>query len=187
MYSLDNKKGSGGFIHGFRYLIKLFTQINYNVPKTIVNFEYDENLCCYNDLSNLIFKRINISSSLYQLYGVMCDIFYYDEINKNIVYIQDWKKDCLKYLNINNKFINILYLEYGNENTEIDELGTFNKWNPTFLHPKIYIHEYKNNICKLIDRITFDEDLIADFSDNHTYFKIKQTLKMCNLVPLINL
>jgi hypothetical protein len=30
MHSLDFKKSSGGFIHGFRYLIKLFTQIKSN-------------------------------------------------------------------------------------------------------------------------------------------------------------
>lgn len=185
MHSLDYKKGSSGFIHGFRYLIKFFSQINYNIDPEIIQFKFNGNMNCYVELSKHIHNRINTSSSLYQLYGVMCDVFYYDTKTKTIQYIQDWKKDSLQALNIECKHINILQLEYGEEETMIHKLGAFNKWNPSFLHPKIYMYEINNPSpfsLQLLDKVTFEEDLIADFSSSKFYNKIYQTLKMCNLI-----
>ena len=182
MHSHDYKKGSGGFIHGFRYLIKLFTQINYNVPKIMFSFNFNGTMSCYDELTKHIFSRINYASSLYQLYGTMCDVFYYDKEQNKIIYIQDWTMENIKYLNINNDYINILKLEYGPEEFIINKLGSFNKWNPSFLHPKIGILSKYNNEITLLDLVTFQEDLIADFSSNEFHYKIKQTLKMCNLI-----
>lgn len=184
MHSKDYRKGSGGFIHGFRYLLKLFMQLNYNVPKIIHEFKFTGNMSCYDQLSKHIFKRINYSSSLYQLYGTMCDIFYFDKDTNNIMYIQDWSRDCIKYLDFkDNTHINYIMFEYGKEETIIKRLGAFDKWNPSFLHPRIYMLKYinKNNMT-LIDRIVFEEDLIADFNTDKIYNKIEQVLKMCNLV-----
>lgn len=182
MHSHDYKKGSGGFIHGFRYLIRLFTQINYNMPKVNLKFNFNGTMSCYNELTKHIFNRINYSSSLYQLYGTMCDIFYYDNEAHQIIYIQDWTMENIKYLNIKNNYINILNLEYGSEEIIIDKLGSFDKWNPKFLHPKIRILSTNNNEITLLDLITFQEDLIADFSSNDFYYKINKILKMCNLI-----
>ena len=182
MHSLDFKKGSGGFIHGFRYLIKFFTQINYKVPIDITYFDFKENLSCYDELAKHIFYRINNASSIYQLYGTLCDIFYYDKNINKIVYVQDWKFSCQKHLNINNKHFNSLTFFYGEEETIIQKLGDFNKYNPKFLHPKIHMHLCENDCYQLIDVKTFEENLIADFSSLHTYNKIYQTLKMCNLI-----
>jgi thioredoxin reductase len=183
MHSRDYKKGSGGFIHGFRYLLKFFTVINYNLPKNIFTFKFSGNMDCYKELSNHIFNRINYSSSLYQLYGTMCDVFYYDNEKKSIIYIQDWTIDCIQNLQLTDiKYINYLTFEYGPEENLIHKLGSFNKWNPSFLHPRIYLFENKKNDLTLLDRIIFEENLIADFSSPKIYNKITQTLKMCNLI-----
>jgi len=184
MHSKDYRKGSGGFIHGFRYLLKLFMQLNYDMPKIIHEFKFTGNMDCYEQLTKHIFRRINYSSSLYQLYGTMGDIFYFDKNTNNIVYIQDWTRDCVKYLNLkDNTNINLLIFEYGQEETIIKRLGSFNKWNPSFLHPRIYMLEYKStNDFTLLDRIIFEENLIADFSAETIYNKIVQVLKMCNLI-----
>ena len=42
--------------------------------------------------------------------------------------------------------------------------------------------QYKNNSFILLDRIIFEENLIADFSSNSIYNKIVQVIKMCNLI-----
>jgi len=34
----------------------------------------------------------------------------------------------------------------------------------------------------VLDRVTFEEDLVADFNTPQTYNKVYQSLKMCNLV-----
>ena len=182
MHSRDYKKSSGGFIHGFRYLIKLFMQINYNIPKIIFYFNFNGTMSCYDELTKHIFNRINYASSLYQLYGTMCDIFYYNKEQNKIIYIQDWTIENIKKLNIHSNNINILKLEYGEEEFIINKLGSFNRWNPSFLHPKIRICSNYNGEIELIDLVTFTEDLIADFSSNEFYNKINQTLKMCNLI-----
>jgi len=183
MHSKDYRRGSGGFIHGFRYLIKLFTQLEYNIPLSIKNFKFAGNMECYTELSQHIYNRINNSSSIYQLYGVMCDLFYFDSDTKTIVYIEDITIESIDYLKLKNiiKF-NILMLEYGERVKEIKQLGSFNKYNPSFLHPKIYIYEKINHEKNLLDRITFQEDIVADFSNINYLKKIKQVLKMCNLI-----
>lgn len=187
MHSLDYKKGSGGFIHGFRYALKLFTHINYNLPPNLKIFQFTGNMSCYEELAKHIHYRINNASSIYQMYGILCDIFYYNSANKSICYIHDWKVNSIKHLNIENKYINVLKLEYGQEEVLIEKLGRFDKWNPSFLHPRIYIYENKpnnnlNNNLNLIDMIRFEEDLIADFTSDDMYNKIYQTLKICNLI-----
>ena len=182
MHSRDYRNGSGGFIHGFRYLIKLFLQINYTIPISTLCFNFNGNMSCYEELAKHMFNRINYASSLYQLYGTMCDIFYYDKEQSKIIYIQDWTINNVDYLKINNSYINILKLEYGPEETMIHKLGGFNKWNPSFLHPKIYILSRQNKETTLVDLVTFEEDLIADFSSEKMYTKLYQILKICNLI-----
>jgi hypothetical protein len=184
MHSLDFKKGSGGFIHGFRYLIKLFTQINYNAPKSITKISFTGNMDCYKKLADHMFNRIRYTSSLYQLYGTMCDIFYYNKKEKTIYYVQDWKIQNLSNLNLEDhiEYVNALYLEYGPEETMINRLGSFNKWNPTFLHPKIHLYKHNKPNLTPLDRVTFDEDLLAAFNNDNTYNKLFRVIKMCNLV-----
>ena len=183
MHSKDYKKGSGGFIHGFRYLLKLFMQINYDSPKIIHRFKFTGNMDCYESLSKHIFNRINYASSLYQMYGTMCDIFYFDKETNDIVYIHDWTMECFKHLNLTLiTHINYLMIEYGQEETLINRLGSFNKWNPSFLHPRIYMFYNKDSKLDMLDRIIFEENLIADFSSDKIYNKIIQVVKMCNLV-----
>jgi hypothetical protein len=112
----------------------------------------------------------------------MCDIFYYDKQLKKIIYIEDWIETCISELSIENEFINILKFEYGEEEQLIAKLGSFNKWNPSFLHPVIYNYSLKNKEIEMIDRITFEENLVSDFSDTKTLNKIYQSLKTCNLI-----
>jgi len=183
MHSKDYRKGSGGFIHGFRYLLKFFTQINYNCAIIKNNFKFTGNMDCYELLAKHIFKRINYASSLYQLYGTMCDVFYFDNENNEIIYIHDWKMDSIKHLNLSKiKYVNYLTFEYGKEETIINNLGNFNKWEPGFLHPRIYMFKNDNNNFNLLDRVVFEENLIADFSSSEIYYKIIQVIKMCNLI-----
>ena len=182
MHSRDYKKGSGGFIHGFRYLLKLFVQLHYKVPFVTKTFPFNGTMDCYNELATHIFRRINYASSIYQLYGVMCDVFYFDSDKRHIVYLHDVTKECLPHLPIQATHINLLFLEYGEQETLISKLGSFNKWNPSFLHPKLYICSFANKTPVVLDRVTFEEDLVADFNTPQTYNKVYQSLKMCNLI-----
>lgn len=178
MHSIDYKKSSGGFIHGFRYLIKLFTQLNYQVPFDMHKFKFDGTLNCYTKLADHIYHRINTSSSLYQMYGVLNDLFYFDKVNKEIIYYESITKECVLQLNLKMEKYNLLNLTYGDKVYDITKLGNFDKYNPSFLHPEILLFQNSN----LIDKIIFEEDLVADFKNKSFYDKIQRTLKGCNLV-----
>ena len=182
MHYHDFKRSSGAFIHGFRYLVKLFSQINWNLNIDKKVFKFEGNLKCYSDLRDHIMYRINNCSSLYQMYGVMCDVFYYDKKENQIIYYNDLTLDyALEKFN-NLPHINILQLKYGEKVYDIREIGAFKKYNPIFLHPEIFI--YKNEEGKIIlkDKIIFEEDLFANFSSQEYYDKILRTLKGCPLI-----
>lgn len=187
MHSIDFRKSSGGFIHGFRYLIKLFTQINYNnlIPFEIKKFSFDGTLKLYDKLSEHIMYRINNSSSLYQMFGTMCDLFYYDSDKKELIYYNDL---TIKYINeeMKNlpKYYNIIMLNYGEKQYDVRKIFDFNKYNPSFIHPEILMFENikEKNDIKLIDRIIIEEDLFADFTGENFYKKILRSLKGCNLL-----
>ena len=182
MHSLDFKKSSGGFIHGFRYLIKLFTQINFKMPFKIHKFKFDGTLNCYTHLADHMFKRINFASSIYQMYGVLKDVYYFDKETNEIIYYEDITVET--FVNITNNSVtklNCLHLAYGDKIYDIKSLGDFNKYNPVFLHPEILIVEANLSI-NIVDKIIFEENLIADFKCVLFYDKIKRSLKYCNLI-----
>lgn len=182
MHSHDFKKSSGGFIHGFRYLIKLFTKVNFGMPFTIHKFKFDGTLNCYVHLADHMFKRINFASSIYQMYGVLKDIYYFNKETNEIIYYEDITDDVFSYITDNSiKNINCLQLVYGEKIYDVTQLGDFNKYNPVFLHPEILICETNLSI-NVVDKIIFEENLIADFKSVLFYDKIKRSLKYCNLI-----
>ena len=183
MHSLDFKKSSGGFIHGFRYLIKYFFNINYDKNYNINNFNNVDQL-----LHHLIYK-INESSPMYQMYGQLCDIFYLDSNDNSYKYYNDIHFNFYKNTNIANisdTYIFIVKLEYGKKTiTDIYDFGLYvsglgNESNSTLLHPVIYVYKNIVEMCdqQTIDIIHFDEDLFADFS--RSIGKLRRIIKMFN-------
>jgi hypothetical protein len=170
MHFNDSKLSSGGFIHGFRYLIDLFFKINFTKFEFLaLNFNsvFDVNL-----IVRIITDRINTSSELYQMFGIIVDIFYYDIENKRITYVKNTKKSL-----ISDKIVSQIYfmlsLEYGTAKLKkIDELG-FKYSNigsealSTLLHPVISSYNSSNDTP--IDVVHLDEDLLAEFTNHSLY------------------
>jgi thioredoxin reductase len=174
MHSLDYKKSSGGFIHGFRYLIKLFCEINYNIAFKINKFLFNKDGLL--KLTKHVMYKINITSGLYQMFGTMCDLFFIDN-NNNIIYINDLTKD---YVLDNFKYLNKIYLiqlNYGNKVYDLRELGGFDQLDPKFLHLQILIYENINNNFIQKDKVRFEEDLFADFTSKEDFNNIYKILK----------
>jgi len=190
MHSFDYKKSSGGFIHGFRYLIDNFVKINYtNFIPLLFN--------TISSVSLYIVKRINISSALYQMHGQLCDVFFKD--TDKFLYYEEIPLSYLLSLSntkiqLTNTYIFILTLEYGNH-TESDlkkigsaqsELGSESK--AVLLHPVLRVFDNKNNKFGnnyifypshnnilnqpgLVEIFHFDEDLITNFTNKEKYLK----------------
>lgn len=177
MHYFDFKRGSGGFIHGFRYLIKFFFQRNYLQ-------KFDQESLDLTELINTVCDRINTSSSLYQLYAQLADIFYYDISSEKFIYIKDITIKFFlenEFKKLNDIFYFIVSLEYGEEVKEVSKVGGKGRTdrgyevNSVLLHPVLKV--YKNNI--LVDEIHFDEDLLADFTDPLRYRdKLVRSIKM---------
>lgn len=170
MHSHDFRKSSGGFIHGFRYLIKLFMQINYKMPFSIQNFNIKE-LTDLGVFVQFIMHRINTASSIYQMFSVLCDKFAYKKNNQSINYVMDVIPDMPVQGEYDIQFI--LTLEYGrSEVTNLYDLGVYKSGTgyenySSLLHPVLRI---LTNTNELVDVIHFDEDLVADFSSETKYF-----------------
>ena len=176
MHSHDFKRSSGGFIHGFRYLIRYFFQLHYTN-------KYDTNT--FNDKSYVvdhIVKRINSNSALYQMYGHMCDIICYNKSVDTFLYynnmtVLSFSSDLFS----KHDFYFLLSFEYGGVVTNITEFGHKNSRigrenYSTLLHPIIRVYD---KMKMFIDEIHFDEDILANFTDTAKYKdKFLRTIKM---------
>lgn len=185
MHSLDYKKTAGGFIHGFRYLIKQFVNSTFNINSTYKEFLFNN----YNidnidkisiEITNYIINRINISSDIYQMPGTIGDILcfnnslirYYSNIllydyENNIENIKDYSK------------LLIITLEFGKDLLKINEIGDKksdlgSECNANYIHPvfKIYNYENKNKNFIISDIIHLDEEIISEFTNEFYYNKI---------------
>jgi hypothetical protein len=173
MHSIDYKVSSGGFVHGFRYLIKYFIELNYTFKHEvkIIDIKTEKDII---DLSKYIIHRINTSSNMYLMYGILCDIIVYNKKEKKIVYyhntnafIKNRDHDDIIYIKI--------VLEYGDRISDINEIthahghikGHESKAH--LIHPIIQI--YDNNI-QMLESIHFKEDILANFSCPLSYENI---------------
>lgn len=167
MHSLDYKKSSGSFIHGFRYLIKYMIECNYSSINTTIFDNKDI-------LSEYIYKRLSICSSLQLMYDFMCDLIIIED-NKYI-YFHDVTQEYVKHIvNKNTKYI-IINMKYGEERT-FDNFFDFTVKN---ISDGKYIH---------INITYFDEDDIFNYQavenifgvfDDLLYFDwIKRIINIC--------
>jgi len=84
-HGLDRRKSSGGFIHGFRYTARTLHHLlewkNHRVQWPHIRIARI-------DLINHIIKRINEVSSMYQMFGVLGDIYQLDE--DEVIVLEDF-------------------------------------------------------------------------------------------------
>lgn len=183
MHGPDHKKSSGGFIHGFRYLIEHFFHINYDGKVDIVKFNSNSVAA----LVDHVLYRMNNSSAIYQMYGQLADIFIWDPVKKDIVYINGVHRE---FIHSESKDTNLTYfvltLEYSEEQiTDIYKIGdrtthVGTESNSKLLHPILRVlKKNEGGVYEKIDIIHFDEDLFASFTDKKRYAdKLTRTLRM---------
>lgn len=166
-HSLDYKESSGGFIHGFRYLIQFFYRFHYS--KQFSTHLFQDRTC----LVNHILERINSASSLYQMYGQLADFFYLK--GQEIQYVEEIVTEYASSPEYSPETYSfLLTLEYGEERiTEIYKLGQKQsdigtESRSTLLHPVLRIFDHKEK-RKMIDCVHFDEDLLANYRFKEKY------------------
>jgi thioredoxin reductase len=174
MHSRDYKKSSGGFIHGFRYLIEYFFHIHYDGKLKITKFRKDK----LNTLVSHILYRINYSSALYQMFGQVVDAFILNTKQEDITYIENVSYSFLESKTANDNLIYFtIGLEYSNEPPETDtikllrrESGIGKESKSRLIHPVLRVYKDMPSYTRgLLDEIHFDEDLFANFTDVFRY------------------
>jgi thioredoxin reductase len=182
MQSLGLKQSSSGFIHGFRYLIKAFVNINYNINYEMIPFLLN-NKANYENLINVILSRINSSSDMYQMFSFIGDIILVDVNKKRGVYYKNipliHKANLLGYsekiLQSTNLLMYVITLEYGTQKIENylnfgdNSFGVGNEAKTTLIHPVIKLINPYNDL--LIDVYYFSEDIFAEFKDPIFYYE----------------
>lgn len=174
MHSHDYKKSSGGFIHGFRYLIRLFVHLNFNIPLNCKIYNFYTHIHS-EILANKIIERINTSSDIYQMFGVLSDVFYYNISKKEILYCENIQSEYNIGYYKDKIILFSLTLDYGHRETDMAILGIKlsslgNESASTFLHPIIKIYQIENEEKILLDIVHFDEDLFAKFLSKSMYY-----------------
>lgn len=176
MHARDYKKSSGGFIHGFRYLIRTFMNMNYGLEYDIHRFVNIE------EIAKHIMYKINFTSPMYQMYGQLCDFLYFDIDVRKFVYYNNIHTHMVSDNRIiwNGAIGVLVTLEYGKDQVQnihqlgkkVSGLGTESR--STLLHPVLTVIRHKEKI----DIVHFDEDLYANFQDDSYFSKIVRTLRM---------
>ncbi|MGH1487012.1 MAG: NAD(P)-binding domain-containing protein [Cellvibrionaceae bacterium] len=163
-HSLDYKKATSGFIHGFRYnaraLFKMLNQRYNQVPLPRISIENSDQALLENMLD-----RINHADGIWQQPGFLADVFLINDENIDHIcelpmpYIMDNFKRSKYY---------VLTLEYGAPiegdpfNVERIHRENIDKSNQSqFLHPVIRFYDGE----KLISQHDIIEDLEANWTD----------------------
>lgn len=173
MHVHDHKVSSGGFVHGFRHLIKYFIEKNYTLKPKIQLFELntEEDI---NKLAEYVINRINTSSGLYQMFGVLCDNIVYNKVEKQVVYYHNISKQHV-YRQTEDPVIHLqISLDYCKPVTDIDQICLAHgseqgrEGNSHLIHPVIDIL----GDSRLMDRVHLNEEMTANFT-NPKRFKDK--------------
>jgi thioredoxin reductase len=171
MHSVDFRKSSGGFLSGFRYLIKFFININYQIPFDYVEFNFTTKDDIIKLVDHIIY-RINTSSDMYQMFGYLGDIFYYNLEEEKIHYFKNVHINGNYFKNDINIIIFKIKLDFGERETDIMKVGEKKSFigsesRAHLIHPILKI--YNSYPLSIIDIIHFDEELFSEFTDTSKY------------------
>ncbi|KAF2354889.1 FAD/NAD(P)-binding domain [Trinorchestia longiramus] len=155
-HSLDFRKSAGGFIHGFRYTVRALHRLlewRYHAvpwPSTSLGLP---------GLLNAIVKRINEASGPYQMFGVIVDVFLFEE-NNRIVMLEEVPVSLLGRLgsaigHSSSGPVLVLVMEYGQDFSGPDKDpfrpdraagDVFEAHRSNFLHPVLYFYRHAPDV-----------------------------------------
>lgn len=167
MQTVNFRKNAGGFIHGFRYSIRTMIEL-------IFHQEYDHPLpsrllestaeCVTEELR----RRMNTSSSLYQMYNELCDIvvFSRDCNDDECIYYYDLPMVVAKQMFKGNRMI-VFTFNFGTRNGEdafkhVLQATPENPEKSVFLHPVLWALDENGEI---VEELHLLENLDTTWND----------------------
>ena len=192
MQAIDRQAASG-FIHGFRYnirsLFSLISEKHYQVPLAadkLENYTLNSLVACVTD-------RLTIVASLFQCFGVLCDLLVVDKDNKAFYYkdlprryVKEYRTDDL----LNYPHVFIITFQYGfprysknlSSNLFIQDSGTLNTKCGGFLHPVLEYYSFG----KYQEEFHLFETLDIRFNNNYKKDSSLSTLNYQLLLDQFN-
>ncbi len=189
MQSRDFKKSTNAFIHGFRYSVCCLGRIlirkyhGQELPSKHIALTVES-------ITDMVIKRINQSSALWQQFGYICDLIIISDNNNEAVYYEEVPVDYIhdSDLGRHNHYYTIT-LEYG-ENHDLEDPFNVNRIDRNdvsqahrskFLHPVIRCF----NSSELISEHHIIEDLAAEWFEDVHILPLQQYFQM-QLAPVLN-
>ncbi|XP_072276265.1 FAD-dependent oxidoreductase domain-containing protein 2 [Pyxicephalus adspersus] len=152
-HSIDFRKSAGGFIHGFRYTARSVHRLTenryHNIPWPSTHYPISQ-------LLNILVKRMNEGSGIYQMFEILADFILLGEDANTFEYLEEVPVGILPMLekNTGRKVYSpgffVLIMEYGKNFSGPDkDVFHYNRaigdakaaWRSNFLHPVIYYYK----------------------------------------------
>ncbi|XP_063796385.1 FAD-dependent oxidoreductase domain-containing protein 2 [Pseudophryne corroboree] len=153
-HSIDFRKSSGGFIHGFRYTARSVHRLTENryhsTPWPATCYQISQ-------LPNVLLRRMNEASALYQMFDILVDVALVGENSNTFEYLEEVQAGVLPMLEKNtgrktyDVGLFVLVMEYGKNFSGPDkDVFRYNRaigeakiaWRSNFLHPVIYYYKH---------------------------------------------
>ncbi|XP_075038819.1 FAD-dependent oxidoreductase domain-containing protein 2 isoform X1 [Mixophyes fleayi] len=151
-HSIDFRKSAGGFIHGFRYTARSVHRLTENLYHSI---PWPASHYLISQLPNVLLRRMNEASGLYQMFEVLVDVVLVGENTNTFEYLEEVPAGLLPMLEkstgkkIYDTGLFVLIMEYGKNFSGPDkDVFHYNRaigeakvaWRSNFLHPVIYYY-----------------------------------------------
>ncbi len=184
MHLIDNHKSNGFSVCGYKYLIDVFYKNNFSYRNPDLYFKFENSdLTCYEKLTSHIINRINYSNSINSMPEFMVDVFYYDKTCSKIFYHEDFLLEANFDVFTSNEIIHVLKMKYGLKDTNWNNLGNYNQFVPSKLHPVIETYKKrKDSHFEYFNTISIKENLFTDYSSKEYFELIYSALKSCSLL-----
>ncbi len=168
MHRFDFKKSAGGFVHGFRYLIR--SQVRFMLHTRMGRRWPYKRFDAIDDMRTHILSRIRDSSGLYQMQAELCDVF----TPKDLLYWEEIPHRWVGMMIPNATFVTLSF-EYGSKWSSFETVFSkkrFDGETPQFLHPVLRICE-NNEISKTFH---LEEDVLAEWRFADFEIHLRSTL-----------
>ncbi|XP_056379659.1 FAD-dependent oxidoreductase domain-containing protein 2 [Hyla sarda] len=151
-HGIDFRKSAGGFIHGFRYTARsvhrMMENRYHNIPWPSTHYSISQ-------LLNVLLRRINEASGLYQMFEVLVDAIFLGEDSTTFEYLEEVPAGTIPTVEkitgrkVYDTGVFILIMEYGKNFSGPDkDVFYYNRaigdaraaWRSNFLHPVIYYY-----------------------------------------------
>ncbi|KAM4650535.1 FAD-dependent oxidoreductase domain-containing protein 2 [Discoglossus pictus] len=152
-HAIDFRKSAGGFIHGFRYTAR---SVHYLTEYRYHHIPWPAHEYPISQLLNVLLKRMNEASGLYQMFGVLADVILLGKDGQHFEYLEEMPAGLLPDLeqstgrSIHDTGLFVLMMEYGKNFSGPDKdvffydraIGDASAaWHSNFLHPVIYYYK----------------------------------------------